>query len=245
MDLVSDKIDQAKRKGYSIAAAEGTAIAVSLGSLAVAKALAPNQVDRLKNLVAEKIILPSMNKSRPWREVMTEKCSEDPELAEVCDKLLDPTPENLAWMQENKPNITREERAKERAGTFVDVSLMIIPGLLTRLPMQKLMDNKMGVQSYEMKDQAFAKVLDTAVVGTAMLGMFTLAHERMMPLKMKARTVIEKSGLSREKSGDLSNYLLYVQVPNMLGVAANVAALAALGTKVNNKMSSGQSEIGR
>ncbi len=221
------------RRAFSSLTSETAGLVVSLGALGVMRGLAPDQLDKVKDVIAKKLILPWMDKARPWRDMMRDKCeAKGNDVHPVCDKLMNPSPENEAWLQANKPDITREDRARERANELVDFGVMLLPRLLTRLPLQQWTDKKLGLDPVDMKKYAFAQVSDTLVGGAALLGMTTIGHEQTRSMRTSLSGALRKYGVSREMATSITNFVTYAQVPGVAGNIANAIVLNSMGKKL-------------
>lgn len=208
--------ERTSRRAMSVAAAEGTGLAVSFGALFLAKKLAGKErMDHLKDWVAKKVVMPLMKNGVP--------------MGAAAAGAEDNAQEGAAFVP-----ISPEQKARSIANSIVDMSILIPVGIATRLGVQKTMDDKFGAPA-TMQNYLFSRVVDTSVGGATLLGMTTVAKAPSKAISDKLAGVLGKVGLDAETADSVAKFAVYAQIPNATGMAANLATLHALDKKSHQR----------
>lgn len=200
------------KRALSVAVAEGAGLAVSFGALALVKgAMGPERTEHLKEWVATKLLLPFIKKGdAAGLAIGKEKPKEGEEAP-----FLQPPP---------------EERARKMAATFVDMAVLLPVGILTRLGVQKVTDDRMGVPN-NLTNYVFSRVVDNSIGAVTLLGLNTVAKDQAKAVNKTLASVFEKVGIDAQTADSVAKYAVYAQTPNLTGMAANLATLHVMDIK--------------
>ncbi len=203
------KIKPGTRRAYISAGrfvAEAGSIATSFGAIYAAEKLAPHQVEDFKNYVAKRIVKP--------RLAMFET---------VADAM--PTLEGEEGQDERR-QMTPDEKAKQFASALVDFSIMGTAGILGQVAIQKLCNHKLGLGKLENENSKMmmAALADRGVQLGAIGMMNTMAVQPTQALQETvAKNVMKKIGVKDDDDAmSRAKYLVNWQLPNALGMVGSL-----------------------
>lgn len=200
--------------------AEAGSIATSFGAIYAAEKLAPHQLADFKNYVAKRIVKPNL-----------------PAFESLADAL--PTLEGEEG-QEERRQMTPDEKAKKFANVLVDFSIMAAAGIVGQTAIQKLCNEqlfKLGKPDKITGKLMLASCADKAIHLGSIGVMNTMAIQPTQHLQdAVAQHVMKNIGVKGDDVAmSRAKYLVNWQLPNMIGMLGSLLLQDRFYTQHNNR----------
>lgn len=243
-----------KRTG-GVVAAEGVGIAASLGSLLLVKKIAgPERMAAAKEQVAMDVMLPLLNrvdatlgKFHTMRERMgrggqdgsktAEKTDTTDSATELVDKASNASGATAgralkkAKSAFEEEKLSPEEKARKYADLFLDMSIMMPVGIVTRILAQSKADTMFGAPDIDQKHYLYAKAPDFVANNVSLVGMNTVAKAPAQAVTRVMERLLKGVGVPEESAKSMATYLTYVQGSNIIGNMANVGYVTGVSRR--------------
>lgn len=194
-----------KRIGFARLGAEGISIGCAMGGLMLSKSLLDQPLQPLKNFVADRLILPYIN---------------------AYDNALDRLPSIQTPSDKDQlKGLSKHERAKRYADGMVDFSVALGAGFAGQIGGQILFDRVCHVPQMNNKSHLRVAFIDRSVQFGGVMLLNTLLARPSIELQHKLTNMLHKQfGMDVQHADDQASYVVNWQIPNVMGMAAAIAA---------------------